>query len=276
MKATEDFLCVVLFGHIIAAANVCIDEMYGDCRSQINCNEVAKALVKKFVKASLEGDATEVPDDSVYAYATDLLSSCLLWHGFHDAIREGDGNRIMTYWKFLMVIFRKERHYNYSNEALKLTMQSMILPPRKAMELKWSRCVNTQGRQGKNIPLDLHMEHLNRKLKTMMRNLGPNITPQTIERAAKAFGIVNQVCTQFKRDSEITSNKPYHSMPSFTKDLEKITEQLKKDEVFVVKPNRHHSTYRSHTPLLQNLDWKKLHKWVKEKVLDWTCDESEL
>ena len=70
------------------------------------------------------------------------------------------------------------------------------------------------------------MEHLNRKLKTIMQNLGPNITPQTIERAAKAFGIVNQVCTQFKKDSEITSNKPYHSMPFFTKDLEKITEHL--------------------------------------------------
>ena len=83
---------MVFFGRIIAAANVCIDEMYGDCRSQINCNVVAKALVKKFVKASPEEDATEVPDNSVYAYATDLLSSCLLWHGFH----EGDGNWIIT------------------------------------------------------------------------------------------------------------------------------------------------------------------------------------
>ena len=27
----------------------------------------------------------------------------LLWHDFHDAKREGDSKRIMTYWKFVMV-----------------------------------------------------------------------------------------------------------------------------------------------------------------------------
>ncbi len=28
--------------------------------------------------------------DGVYVYATDLLSLGLVWHGLHDAIREGD------------------------------------------------------------------------------------------------------------------------------------------------------------------------------------------
>ena len=264
MKATEDFLCVVLFSHIIAAADVCMDQLSSD-----NCNEIAKVLVKQFVKINLQEQETSTgPGDSVYAYATDLLSTCLLWHGFHDAIREGDGERIMTYWKFMMVVFRKEKHYNYSNEGLKLMVQSRILSPRKLMELKWSRSVNTQGRPGKNIPLDLHMEHFNRKLKMMIRNLGSNITPKAVHRAAKAFGIVNQVCCQFKRDSDVSNNKPYHSMPSFNKDLEKIVDQLKKDEVFVVKPDRQHSTYQDHIPLLQDLNWKNLTEWVKEKLID--------
>ena len=269
MKATEDFLCVVLFSHIIAAANVCINEMSsGQAGSQVNCNEIAKQLVKRFVKISFKGGQTTVPDDSVYAYATDLLSICLLWHGFHDAIREGDGDRIMRYWKFLMIVFRKEQHFNYSNEALKLTVQSLILSPRKVMELKWSRCINTQGRPGKNVSLDLHMEHLNGKLKTMMRNLGSNITPKTVHRAAKAFGIVNQVCTQFKQDTDIKSNKPYHSVPSFSKDLEQIVGQLKKEEVFIVKPDRNHITFCHHTPLLQDFDWNNLTEWIKAKLID--------
>jgi len=60
--------------------------------------------------------------------------------------------------------------------------------------------------------------NFNRKLKLMIRNLGSNITPKYIHRAAKAL---NQVCSQFKRDSDVTNNKPYYSMPSFNKDLEK-------------------------------------------------------
>ena len=109
----------------------------------------------------------------IHIRTTDLLSSGLLWHGFHDAIREGDGDRIIVYWKFLMVVFRSEWHYNYmyTNEALKLIVQSVVLSPRKVAELKWSRSINTQGRIGKNVPVDLHMEHLNQKLKMMMRNM---------------------------------------------------------------------------------------------------------
>ena len=92
-----------------------------------------------------------------------------------------------------MVVFRKDHHYNYANEGLKLIMQSLILSPRKVMELKWGRCINTQGHQGKNIPSDLHMEHLNRNLKNMIRNLGSNVTSKTVQRAAKAFSMVNQI-----------------------------------------------------------------------------------
>ena len=68
MKATEDFLCVVLFSHIIAAADVCMDQLSSD-----NCNEIAKVLVKQFVKINLQEQETSTgPGDSVYAYATDL------------------------------------------------------------------------------------------------------------------------------------------------------------------------------------------------------------
>ena len=38
--------------------------------------------------------------DRVHLYAMDLLSLSLIWHGFHDAIREGDGERILRYWIF--------------------------------------------------------------------------------------------------------------------------------------------------------------------------------
>jgi len=84
MKASEDFLCVVLFSHIVAAANVCMDQLLSNLSH--DCNEIVKLLVKQFVKINLQEQESTLPGDSVYAYATDLLSTCLLWHGFHDAM----------------------------------------------------------------------------------------------------------------------------------------------------------------------------------------------
>jgi len=48
----------------------------------------------------------------------------MMWLGFHDAIREDDGERIIRYWKYLMVVFRKDHHYNYANEGLKLILST--------------------------------------------------------------------------------------------------------------------------------------------------------
>ena len=45
------------------------------------------------------------------------------------------------------------------------------LSERQKEQLIWSHFVNTQGREGANIPADLHMEHLNRWLKTVLRNV---------------------------------------------------------------------------------------------------------
>ena len=39
------------------------------------------------------------------------------------------------------------------------------LSPRHSHDLLYGRFINVHGRQGKNIPADFHMEHMNRVLK---------------------------------------------------------------------------------------------------------------
>lgn len=56
--------------------------------------------------------------DGVYVYATEFLTLGLLWHGFHDSIKEGDSERILRYWKFLLVVFKATRHHNYAVNLL--------------------------------------------------------------------------------------------------------------------------------------------------------------
>ena len=44
--------------------------------------------------------------------------------------------------------------------ATLLAQYYIVLPPRMALHFVWSRCVNTTGKPGVNVPCDLHMERL--------------------------------------------------------------------------------------------------------------------
>lgn len=83
--------------------------------------------------AHLEADT----EDMAYNYATNLLTLSLIWHGYHDSVKEGDGNRILLYWKFLLPIFQEEGRFNYAKEAFLLISQTKYLSEWKVTESKW-------------------------------------------------------------------------------------------------------------------------------------------
>jgi len=113
-----------------------------------------------------------------------------LCHAFHDAVREGDGERILQHWKFMLVIFKLTNHRNCAKEAVNLLLQyNYTFSEREKPQLLWSR-VNTRGYPGANIPCDLFMEHLNRRLKTVIRSMRANVNPTTIQKAGKAISSV--------------------------------------------------------------------------------------
>ena len=111
---------------------------------------MSEAVVNKFVKIFLpvpdlttsinSSTGQSKTEDLVFLYATEV------------------GLRV---WKFLLLVFKAARIKNYGIEALNLQLQvNYTLSAGQAAELKWSRCINTTKRVGKNVP-DLHLEHLN-------------------------------------------------------------------------------------------------------------------
>lgn len=44
--------------------------------------------------------------DKVYSYTHELVTLCLLYSEFKDAIKEGDGIRIMRVWKYFLLVFK--------------------------------------------------------------------------------------------------------------------------------------------------------------------------
>ena len=208
-----------------------------------------------------------------HTYAMDFLTLALLWHGFHDSIKEGDGDRILRYWKFLLVAFKSTNHRNYAKEALNLLVQyHYTFSERQKAQLLWSRCINTRGYPGGNITCDLHMEHLNRRLKTVIRNMGANIKPARIQKAGKAIATIQHVCQVFEEQTTGKRHSDHHSFPSFGKYFESILKALQDENVFVKVSGRQHPTFKKlKTGIFETYTMGDMKKKV-EKVSNYSTD----
>ena len=79
-------------------------------------------------------------------------------------------------------------------EAFNLLFEyEYALTERMKQELVWERMVNVHGKLGRNIPMDLHMEHINKHCKQSMGNLGANISVKSVTIIGKSIGGLMQV-----------------------------------------------------------------------------------
>ena len=195
------------------------------------------------------------PEDHVHAYACEVLSLGLMLMEFNDAVREGDGTRIIRCWQYFLLLFKANRHANYAVEAFNLLVQfDFLLPHRLAHQLVWSRTINSQGRPGKNISCDLHMEHLNREVKNQIAGLGSNVTNDSITRIGNALGEMLPILQQFDCVTGIKPTSGRHSKRSCEKDMAILVKQLKEtSNVFSVVPGCSHRTFHSFQPNSMNL-----------------------
>lgn len=110
----------------------------------------------------------------------------ILARKFQDASREGDGERTIRCWRFLLLHSKEAGHSKYDLEAFNLLAEvDTILTAREAYELKWNRSCSLRGSPGKNITLDLHMEHLNRSFKEKISQFSSHISENNIKRVSK-------------------------------------------------------------------------------------------
>ena len=122
MNAAEDFMLLLVHTHV-----------------KDPVKEMAKSIVCNFTSNAIADS-----DDTIHLYATELQFLGLLWHGFHDALRESDGKRILHYWKLLLVLLRFSSHRNYAKEAVNLLFQyHYVFYDGQKAQLLWSRCVYT-------------------------------------------------------------------------------------------------------------------------------------
>ncbi len=139
---------------------------------------------------------------------------------FSDAIKEGDGLRVLRCWKYLLPIFKSSGRKNYSIEVRNMLNQyEYTLTPRLSQELLWNRFINTHSVRGCNILCDLYLEHLNRLCKDSVRNLQANKTEKAIVRVGKTLGTIAPVVDNYDNVNNVTHASGHHKVPSSKKDI---------------------------------------------------------
>ena len=79
---------------------------------------------------------------------------------------------------------------------------------------------SAKGGMGGNIPLNLALEHFNRVLKQLIKNMGPNASNEkTVNHFAKAMGVTKQLMDNFDLDCEVLKRAGHHVAKAATCDL---------------------------------------------------------
>ena len=260
MQAAEDFLETILEAHIVVTT-----EAFK--KSDSTALSSAQEIFTKFVQLAPNNSTR---NDEIFTYACETITLGLIWKSYHDSVKEGHGNSILNIWKFLLVIFKQNGRRNYSKEAAILLINlNFLTTERLAKQIVTSRFINSKGRIGCNIPCNLHLEHLNKWLKSIISHCGSNIHPQSLICASKAIGIVDEIRHRVNDTLASKSHSDSHNKPKTKKDFNRVCEVLCIMTVFneMSSSSRKHSTITVKRGLLESSNPEVIKDWIKHNIL---------
>ena len=206
-------------------------------------------------------------DDKVFNYGRVMCHFASLLIEFIDACREVDGKRVIRCWRLFLPHFYAARRTKYALEALNIQIQLKVLSPQLSHELTWSRLVNTYGGLGNNISCDLANEHINKHVKEIVANMGPNFSEEALKRAAGSVTYVDKISHMYDKNSSVPTNPSRHSTKSSGKDIELVVKTVLKCNILKQVPGRKHFNCKSSVSInpLKSLNWTGMLSWIKNK-----------
>lgn len=211
-------------------------------------------------------------EDYKFNYHRAKLVFGLLLLEFEDAIKEGDGDRLLNVYKIALLFYKKNGHTKYAYVTLLyLVNEHAALTAFQANSLRHNRFYNKYGGKGRNIPLDLKMEQLNKVLKTMWRGLGANLNETNASRVANAIEVLECLLDSVDRDCALSGRHGYRSNKHSEKAVKQIISDLKERKVFKYTASRegYPSFEKFNANLLNGLDYRDLHSWMIKLIDTW-------
>ena len=220
-----------------------------------------------------ERSKTELPQDNVYNYHKAKLCYGFVLADFNDAIREGDGERVISLYRILLLIYKSHCCIKYAYTTLMLLVKiTALLKMSQVFRLKWNRACNAIGKRGRNIPLDLQFEHDNNFVKAFLKALGANLNEANAQRVAACLnymilimGTVDKDCKSLGRAGTVRGGKD----PAET--VKQIVADLMKGTVFTEYPQRngYKGFEKFSSNLYDKLDYRQLFIWTKDHLKTW-------
>ena len=174
-------------------------------------------------------DQNSDPKDDMFDYPCGFMNMALLLRNFRDAIKEGDGDRILNCIKMFLLHFKQDGRGSteYALEALHHLFQGLALrSPREAERLKWNRTVINQGGDGNNVAMDVALEHDNYAVKEIIRALGANISEDSVQRVCRAFFILIKLLLVLDTEMNVNKVSGKHTKKSVKEVLIKVVKTL--------------------------------------------------
>ena len=207
--------------------------------------------------AFLSGDAES--DDHMYNYTRVMCHYGALMIEFRDAWAEGNSERVVRCWRLFMPHFRVSG-----------CTQLLVLSPNLVHQVMWHRFVNTKGGLGNNIPCDLHNEHVNKLIKTIIQNMGSNLTENSLQRAVRCVSPLYAICKQFDRVTGVPIITSAHSTKSLEGGLSLVVAQVLRWDLITQMGNREHNAFPNiHLNPLDKWDKGATERWFSAKRLEY-------
>lgn len=208
-------------------------------------------------------------EDHLYNYHRGKLIFGLFMLDLNEAIREGDGQRLMNLYKIGQLFFNFHGCTKYFHTTLLLFVKlNAILPEGKAFQLIWNRFFKKHGWKGRNIPLYLCLEYLNNSLKACLKVLGANMKEKNAQRVALSLESLEHISDSLDNDCnwEVTARACSVNSPEET--AFQIHEGLNHIRAFHQTPGRKgHTSFANFAPSIAGkVDCGKLYQSMTEAI----------
>lgn len=216
------------------------------------CQDGCKTARKKRKgRGKGKSSSAQVDSDSELSDHKYNYTRAITWIGLNllcrrDAVREADGEAMMTHWRFDLIHFFRSKHPKYLILAHRLiACINGWLPEKLQYDLIHNRTVNYGGGIGRNLPMDFMNEILNRLFKDLLDSAKGRYTNTTIQRCGQIIGPLGEALDSVF-DSKIVENELYrHRRRSENRDknVRQLIALLQKENLFSFIHGRHHRAF---------------------------------
>eukprot|EP00794_Sanderia_malayensis_P020714 gene20714-22747_t len=184
--------------------------------------------------------------DDVFNYCTARLNLGLLIRNADDAVKEGDGGRIIRCWKLFILLYKAYGHHKYAYAAFLLQSNvNAIFTQAQVEQVVWNRTVNRKGGRGRNISCDLRLEQFNCRTKELLYNLSVHLEEGSTKRESITVGFLEKMLEKAQQESQTTSPNGHHKTKKKEDDMKLLVQNLFSKSIFEFRSGRKNEQFKN-------------------------------